>query len=270
MRDREEPELLTMVRKHGKWPIIGLVLLMGVCIANPLVCIDAGHRGVVKNFGAVSETVLGEGIHLRIPIMQSVEEINVQVKKDRTKASAASKDLQEVSATITINYHPDPNKINTIYQKIGTDYAQRVIDPAVQEIVKATTAQYTAEQLITKRAEVSLKIETGLVTQLKKFYIIMDQFSMEDFSFSDSFQAAIEAKVKAKELAQKAENDLVRVKFEADQRVAKAKAQATAYKLKSRQLTPMMVRMEWIKKWKGEVPNIITGNKAGMFLKIDK
>ena len=248
----------------------GIALLVWVvgCIVNPVVLIDAGHRGVVKNFGAVSADVLSEGIHLRIPIVQQVEELNVQVKKTRTKASAASRDLQQVTSLITLNWHPIPDRINTIYQKIGTSYAEKVIDPAVQETVKSITAEYTAEELITKRSVVATRIQEMLVTRLEKFDIAVDQFSVEDFQFSDEFSRAIESKQVAEQEALKAERTLQRIRIEAEQKIATARAEAEELRLKRASISPLMVQLRWIEKWNGELPTYVAGGNTANLIQI--
>ncbi len=149
----------TMQAAMKKGPLRGAVIigaiLVGLLFLHPWVLVGAGERGVVLNFGAVQKNVLDEGLHFRIPIMQTVVPIDVKVQKATTDAAAASSDLQDVSSTVAINYHIVPDRANAVYQSIGTQFKERIIDPAVQEVVKAVTARYTAEELITKRAAVS-------------------------------------------------------------------------------------------------------------------
>ncbi len=137
----------------------GFILILLLSFINPFVIIGAGERGVVMNFGAVQDAVMGEGIHFRIPIMQRVVKIDVRLQKSQTDAAAASKDLQETHSTIALNYHILPEKANWVYQKIGQSYKERIIDPAVQEVVKAVTAKFTAVMLITQRETVRHEIK---------------------------------------------------------------------------------------------------------------
>ena len=127
------------------------VVLFVVLILNPFVIIGAGERGVVLNFGAVQPTVLGEGLHFRMPIVQKIIKMDVKVHKEQVDAEAASKDLQDIRSTIAVNYHILPDKANWVYQNISTAFKERIIDPTVQEVVKAITAKYTAIELITQR-----------------------------------------------------------------------------------------------------------------------
>lgn len=257
--------------------IIGIVVVAVLIILfvslNPFVFVTAGQRGVVMNWGAVSDKVLGEGIHWRTPIVQSVRTIDVRTQKEQVDSSAASKDLQTVNAKVALNYHVVPEKVNLLWQKIGSDYKDRIIDPAVQEAVKSTTAKYTAEELITKRENVKDEIKTALTARLQNEYIAVDEFSIVDFNFSESFNKAIEAKQTAVQQALQAENDLRRIKVEAEQRVAQAKAEAEAIKIQAEAVTQQggkdYVQLQWIEAWKtggAKVPTFITSDKAGNFL----
>jgi regulator of protease activity HflC (stomatin/prohibitin superfamily) len=233
---------------------------------NPFVIIGAGERGVVLNFGAVQDWVLNEGIHFRIPIMQRIARIDVRVQKSQTDAAAASKDLQETHSTIALNYHLLPEKANWVYQKIGTAYKERIIDPAVQEVVKAVTARYTAVMLITQRETVRHEIKELLKQRLVAYNILVDDFSIINFQFSKQFTQAIEAKQTAEQLAMKAQRDLERIKIEAEQKIAQAKAEAEALRLQKENVTPQLVRLRQIEaslraieKWDGHMPKVTSG-----------
>jgi prohibitin 2 len=146
-------EAMQSAMKKGpiKTAIIIGAILVGFLFLSPWAQVGPGQRGVVLNFGAVQKAVLGEGLHFRIPIVQKIVLMDVKIQKSITSATASSADLQEVSSEVTLNYHVIADKANTVYQSIGMNYKERMIDPAVQEVVKAVTAKYTAEELITKR-----------------------------------------------------------------------------------------------------------------------
>lgn len=251
--------------------VVALVLFL---LLNPFVVISAGERGVVLNWGAVSDEVLGEGIHFRTPIKQKVKQLDVRTHKEQVDASAASKDLQNVSSTVALNFHLDPTKVNLLWQKIGADYKERIIDPAVQEAVKATTAKYTAEELITKRESVKEDIKAVLLGRLQNEFIIVDEFSIINFNFSGSFNAAIEAKQTAVQQALQAENDLRRIKVEAEQRVAQATAEAQAIKIQAEAITQQggqdYVQLKAIEKWNGVLPTQFIPGSAIPFLNLVK
>ncbi len=178
---------------------MALVLLSWL---NPFVVINAGHRGVITTFGKVNPTVLEEGLHFRIPVMQQVREINVQIQKAEGDGDAASRDLQQVHTKIALNYHLIPTRVAETFQLVGdlNSVGDRIIVPAVQEAFKATTAKYTAEELISKRPEVRDQISQFMKDRLLRHGIAIDEFSIVNFRFSESFNQAIEGKTTADQL----------------------------------------------------------------------
>lgn len=245
-----------------------LVVLVLLWILNPFVVIGPGERGVVTNFGAVQKDVMGEGLHLRIPIMQKVAIMDVRVQKGEGQGDAASKDLQQVTTNVALNYHLDPARVAETYQTVGNLSAvgDRIILPAVQESVKAATAQYTAEELVSKREEVRDQIRKLLRERLSRNGVVVDEFSIVNFSFSREFNNAIEAKTTAEQLKLKAERDLERIRIEAEQKVAAAKAEAEALRLQKEIVTDNLIRLRQIEmqqraieKWDGRLPQVTGG-----------
>jgi len=230
---------------------------------------DAGRpreRGVVLNFGAVQKLVLDEGLHPRIPIMQEIVLVDVKVQKAETDAAAASKDLQDVTSRVALNYHIVPDKANIVYQKLGVQFKERIVDPAIQEVVKAVTANYTAEELITKRPAVSEAMRLALTERLMANNIAVDAFSIVVFSFSPVFTEAIEAKQTAEQLALKAKRDLDRIRIEAEQKITAAKAEAESLRLQKANISPDLIElrkieanMKAIGKWNGILPQVTGG-----------
>jgi len=250
---------------------IGLALLL-LIIFTPWVQIGAGERGVVLNFGAVQQKVLGEGLHFKVPIMQKIVLMDVKVQKATTDATASSSNLQEVSSTVAINYHIIPHKVNTVYQNIGLEFKERIIDPAVQEVVKAVSARYSAEDLITKRSAVSDAMKSTLTERLLVHNIAVDAFSIVGFSFSKIYMDAIESKQTAEQLAMKAQRDLERIKIEGEQKITSAKAEAEALRLQRENISPDLIELrkieanlKAIEKWNGIMPQV-TGSGAVPFI----
>lgn len=249
-----------------KWAVIGAVVLVLVMVLNPFVIVGPGERGVVMNFGAVQPDVLGEGLHLRIPIMQKVVLMDVKVQKEQVDADAASKDLQDTSSTVALNYHIDPDRANAVYQQIGWAFSDRVIAPAMQEAMKAVTAGYTAMELITQREKVRNEVRLQLRERLSTYNIVVDDFSIVNFSFSPQFTQAIESKQTAEQLALKAQRDLERIRIEAEQKIAQARAEAEALRLQKMEVTPQLVALRQIEvqqkaidKWDGRLPQVTGG-----------
>ena len=252
-------------RKTGK--IIGGVIAAAAVIIvalNSLTSVEAGHSGVVLTFGKVSEAVLSEGLHVKVPFIQQIIQIDNRVLKAEVDCSSASKDLQTVSSTIALNYRVRNEASARIYKEVGPSYESVIITPAIQECVKAVTAKYTAEQLITERQQISDQMKE-LLNDLE-----LEIFNIIAFEFTDEYNAAIEAKQTAQQNALKAEQDLQRIKVEAEQTVAQAQAEAEAYRLKSEQITPQMIAMEYIDKWDGKLPAVAGGDSSSMLIDISE
>jgi regulator of protease activity HflC (stomatin/prohibitin superfamily) len=260
--------------RRGPWRIIliAVVMLVVLLLFKPWVQIGAGERGIVMNFGAVQNKVLDEGMHFRVPIMQEVIKMDVKVQKTQTDASSASSDLQDVTLSVALNYHVIPDRANIVYQTIGVEFKERIIDPAIQEVTKAVSARYSAEELITKRPEVGTAMKEALTEKLIAYNIAVDAVSIVTFSFSKVFMDAIEAKQTAEQHALKAKRDLDRIRIEAEQTIAAATAEAEALRLQKMNISPDLIELrrieanlKAIEKWNGILPSV-TGSGAVPFI----
>src|SRR4030066_2022275 len=274
MDERTMRNMKDGVKKVPTPILITAIVILVLLFAKPWVQVGPGQRGVGLYFGAVQKNVLGEGLHFRIPVMQEVVIMDVKVQKVVTDTVAASADLQDVTSSIALNYHLVPDKANIVYQTIGASYKERIIDPAILEVVKAVSARYTAEELITKRPQVSEAMRISLMDRLKEYNIAVDAFSIVAFSFSKVFAEAIEAKQTAEQLALKARRDLERVKIEAEQKVTAARAEAESLRLQRANISPDLIELrkkeanlKAIEKWDGILPQV-TGGGAVPFIGI--
>lgn len=237
--------------------ILSVILIIVLAtLFSAFAIVPAGHTGVVTRFSAVTGQVMSEGLNFKIPFVTKVISIDNRVLKAEVESKSASKDLQTVTSTISLNYRVDKGSSADIYQNIGLDYENVIVIPAILESVKAVTAKYTAEELITKRQAISELMCEALAEKINPHGLSIEVFNIINFDFSEEFNAAIEAKQTAQQNALKAEQDLVRIKVEAEQEIEKAKAEAEAYKLKSTELTQQMLAMEWISKWDGKLPTV--------------
>lgn len=249
--------------------IIGLALLL-----NPFVIVSAGERGVVLNWGKVSDTVLDEGIHWRTPFSQSIEKMDVTINKEEAESNAASKDLQSVTAKVALNYHVRPEKANVVYQNYRQGYGERLLMPAIQEVIKSVTARYTAEELVTKRESVKDDMVKLLKERIEAQNIIVDNISITNFEFSGQFNAAIESKQTAVQNALKAKNELETVKIEAEKRVTEAKAEAEAIRIQAEAIMQQggdnYVQMKAIERWDGKLPAQMIPGATVPFINVTK
>ena len=264
--------------------IIGIIALItiGVVISSSVQIVEAGNRGVLLHWSAVdtASPPLEEGLHFVVPFQDSVVNMEVRTLKFVKETSSASRDLQTVSTEVTVNYRPLPNLVNTLYKEVGLEYESRVIQPAVEEVVKQVTARYNAEELITKRPLVKADIEQEITSRLEVYNIKTDVISITDFQFSPLFAQAIESKVEAEQKALKAENDLRRIEVEARQleaqakgtaaaNIAEADGEAEAIRIISEALEKNPYYLEWLKtqEWDGKLP-LVVGEGGTPFIQI--
>lgn len=199
-----------------------------------------------------------EGFHLKIPFISQVVQIDNRVLKTEVESTAASKDLQTISSKVAINYRVTQTASASIYKNVGVDFTNVIVNPAIQECVKSVTAKYTAEELITDRAIISTQMEESISDKINPYGLNIEVFNIINFDFSEEFNKAIEAKQTAQQEALKAEQDLARIKIEAQQTIERATAEAEAYRLKNQELTDSVIKMEFIDKWDGKLPSVVS------------
>jgi len=242
--------------------VIGVIVVLVLVILAfaSVYTVPAGYVGVITRFDAVIG-VANPGLGFKIPFVDQIVDMSVQTQKDEVDASAMSENLQVVTSQIAINYHLDGKRASAVYQNIGTDYADVIVAPAVQNTFKAVTAQYTAEQLITNREEVRAKAEDELTSRLAPYNIIVENFNIVNFDFSSEYQAAIEAKQVAEQQVQTSQQKLDQAKIDAETVVAQAQGQADAQAaLKNTgSLTPEYLEYLFLTKWDGKLPSVMSG-----------
>ena len=270
-RDGDDGYSLRNTSKIIRYAILGVAVIVILLVGNPLGTVGAGERGILLRFNAVTGTIYDEGLFFRWPLIERVIIVDTKIQKEQADATAASKDLQTVHSDVAVNFHVSPDRVANIYQEIGIDYKIRLIDPTLQEAVKAITAKFTAEELITRREAVRDDIKTLLKEKLEPRGILVDEFNIVDFGFSPSFNSAIEAKVTAEQSALAAKNKLEQIKFEADQRIAEARGKSEAMRVESEALrtNPQILELRALEKWDGVLPQV-TGSGGVPFINIQR
>ena len=260
-------------KKIVLWMVVALVVL--ILLSSAFVVVPAGSSGVVVTLGKVSGTPFGEGLHLKVPFVQTVEIMSNKIQKIEVDAPAVSEDLQSISSSIAVNFRIGSQSASYIYQNIGQDYQNIMLLPAVQESMKSVTAKYTDEELITARAQVGQEVKTTLEDKVSSYGIVIEKFNIVDFEFSAEFDAAIEAK-------QVAEQNLIKTKTEQEQAIViaeaeakkkviaaeaeaeailkKAQAQAEANQKVSASLSEELIEYSKVEKWDGKLPVATGGN----------
>ena len=258
-----------------KIAILVAILSFGLIVLfSSFYTIGAGERGVLTTFGKPSMDSKGEGLHFKFPIIQGIKKLDVRTQKIETDADSVTQDLQGVMTRVALNYHINPVNVPNLYQEIGKDYQETVIDPSIQEAVKAVMATYKIEEITDKRPEVSRGIKQFLTDRLSKYHILVDDFNVINLGWSDEFSGAVEAKLTAEQKKLKAEMDLERIEIEAKQKIAQARAEAESLRLQKQEITPDLIELRKIEaqikaidKWDGIMPKVTGG--ATPFIGID-
>lgn len=242
------------------WSLLIAVAAVVVGAFGAFFTVGPGEAGVVFDRGeGVQNHTYGEGLHLKVPYWQDAHVFTTRVQKRQRKTSAASNDLQEVTTRITLNYHLSRDEVHDIYRKVGPDYKSRIIDPAIEEVLKAVTAKYDATALIQNRSSAKKEIDQKLEKRLERNHITVDEVSIEDFQFTEQFDKAIENKEIARQEALEEENRLEAVKMRAEQRREEAKGEADAIATIQEQLAESPEYVQWymVDRWNGQTQTIV-------------
>ena len=268
------------------------VVLLIILLCASITSVPVGSTGVIIRMGSATGQTLSEGWHFKTPFVESVIDISNKVMKTDVAADSISRDLQAITSNISINYHLAAENSADIYRRVGLTYEDTLLQPAIQEAVKAVMAKYSAEELITNRSVVSSEISEEIRTKIGVYGIIIDEFNLTNFSFSDEFDAAIEAKqiaeqdkIKAatekekktieaeaaaaeKTIAAEAEAEAIKTKAEAEAEAIKTKAdaQADANKKIRDSLSEEVLENKKLETWDGVLPKVSTGSGASIIV----
>ena len=238
--------------------IVTAVILAVIVLSNCFTIVNAGHTGVVVTLGKVNERVLQEGLHIKAPFVQQVVKIDNRIVKLEVDTEAFSKDLQTVTTTLAINYRVDTSKSYSIYKNIGANYENVLITPAVNEVLKAITAQFTAEESVTNRSLISDGLVKGLNEKLNSIGLYITDVNIINFDFSEAFINAIEEKQVAQQQLLKAETEkqtaITNAEAEAETIRIKAQAEAEANNIIRASLSADVIRAKFYEKWDGKLP----------------
>ena len=253
---------------------IGMLILLIIIIIvlwGTFVIVPAGHRGVALWWGSVENRIMGEGLNFKVPIAEKVIKVDVKVQPHPFKEiDASSKEYQMVKMTGMMNFHIDPAYVNDLYQKVGLDFADKVIDPAFNDFVKEVVPTYPIGEILPKREEIRKRAMTKLGDNLARYHIIVDDIYFANIRFSPEYEGAIEAKQVAQQQVETQKQVLAQREIEAQQKVATAKGeaesilvvaqgQAKANDVLSRSISPILVQYKGIEKWNGILPQVSGG-----------
>ena len=239
---------------YKKIIIIGVVIIfILVTLLSSIKIIHSGEIGLKVRFGKiVDSSSLSEGINFKIPYVEKIKIVNIKVQKIELEVESSTKDLQLLNTSVAVNYRVDKNKASYLYKSVGGDYEEIVLLPTVKESLKSAIAKYNAEEITVNRAEVSKDCLNAIQTKVEKYGILIEDFNLTDFSFSDEYTKAIEEK-------QIAEQKLEKAKLEAEQKLIEANATKDANDLLKKTLTDEIIMQEFIEKWDGKLPSTYMG-----------
>lgn len=250
--------------KHITFFLIVLVAI--ILLGSSISVIGAGEIGIVTRLGEVNR-VADSGLMFRVPFIEKVIKMDTRIQKEEVKASAVTQDLQDVDASLALNYSINKETALKLYKEVGTTYTENIINPVLQESFKAGTANYTAEGLVTNRSEAKESILGVVKDRLSGYGIIVADLNIVNLDFSEAFNQAIEEKAIAQQQVEKAKQELEREKIEAEKKITAAKADAEAQRLQQETLTDLMVKKIYIEKWSGQMPQVVSGD-SGVLLNL--
>jgi regulator of protease activity HflC (stomatin/prohibitin superfamily) len=248
-----------------------LLFIVFIILWGTFVIVPAGHRGVVLWWGSVEKRIMGEGLNFKVPIAERVIKVDVRVQPHPFKEiDAASKEYQMVKLTGMMNFHIDPSYVNDLYQKVGLDFANKVIDPAFNDFVKEVVPIYQITEILPRREDIRKKAMTKLGDNLARYHIIVDDIYFANIRFSSEYEKAVEAKQVAQQQVETQRQVLAQREIEAQQKVATAKGeaesilvvaqgQAKANDALSRSISPILVQYKSIERWNGILPQVSGG-----------
>jgi regulator of protease activity HflC (stomatin/prohibitin superfamily) len=260
--------------------ILVVLLIIFIFFWGSFAIVPAGHRGVVLWWGSVEKRVMGEGLNFKVPIAENVIRVDVRVQPHPFKEiDAASKEYQMVKLTGMMNFHIDPSYVNDLYQKVGLDFANKVIDPAFNDFVKEVVPIYQITEILPKREEIRKRAMGKLGDNLARYHIVVDDIYFANIRFSPEYEKAVEAKQVAQQQVETQRQVLAQREIEAHQKVATAKGeaesilvvaqgQAKANEALARSISPILVEYKGIEKWNGILPQVSGG--AVPFIDIGK
>ena len=246
------------IRPRMLFGLLWLIILVFGCFST----IKSGEVGIITRFGKIIDTTKNEGLVFKLPI-DKMTKINIKVQKyeNSTPLSTSTKDMQVVNnIKVSINYRLDKDKVIDLYKKVGIDYNTNVLEPSIQETIKAVISKYTAEELVTKRSEISLDMNDTLDERIKGYGINSVAVSINNFDFSAAYNDAIEKKAVAEQEVETSKNQLEKAKIDAEKKKVEAQGEADANALLEESLTDEIIMQKFIEKWNGELPKVTSSD----------
>lgn len=239
------------IEEHILGLLVSLIVIVAILLFTCISIVNTGQVGIKVRFGKVTTVVKHEGINIHSPFT-SIKKINIKVQKNEQQVESSTKDMQIINTSVAVNYRIKSDKAIDLYKKVGKNYQDTILQPAIKESIKTAIAKYNAEEITTKRNEVSIECQKAIQSKVEKYGIVIEDFNLTNFSFSDEYTKAIEEK-------QVAEQKLEKARLEAEQKVVEAEATRKANQLLSQTITDKTLQEKFIEKWDGKLPETYAG-----------
>jgi prohibitin 1 len=210
--------------------LAGLAAVGTYTVSNCIYNVDGGERAVLFDSlrGGVMSKVSGEGTHFIIPYIQRPIILDIRTKPREIPSVTGTKDLQMVNLKMRVLWRPIVDELPQLYRELGTDFDERVLPSIGNEVLKSVVAQYNAEELLSKREEVSLRIKEDMVKRARHFHLTLDDVAITHLTFGREYMKAIEAKQVASQEAERQQWVVVKAEQERQAVVTRAEGEAEA------------------------------------------
>ena len=221
---------------------LGLVLLLILLFAS-VVSVPTGHVGVLTLFGRVTGETLGEGMHVINPL-KSVQRLSIQTQSVKESASVPSNEGLILALDTSLLFHLDRSKAAEVYQKVGANYAEKIVEPTLRAAIRAATSAHTANALYTNARElVQQQIQEELIAQLAPRGVVIENVLLRDVQLPAMLKSSIEAKQQAEQDALRMSFILQKEKQEAERKRIEAQGIADFQKIVAQGISPQL--LEW-------------------------
>lgn len=249
----------------GKLLVPVILVAAAVIGLSSFFIVPPGEVAIKTRLGSIVDSY-SEGMHFKMPFLESITKFSIQIQRADIKTQAFSKDLQTMNSHLVVNHRIQKETAVSIYRNLGPRYVSNIVDPAVQEVFKAIAARYSAEKIISERNQLVEEINLAAKERLSKIEIIVTDISVTDLDFTDQFLKAVEDKQVAEQQAKMSEKLVEKAKRDAEQAIAKSRGEAEALRMQREQVTPMLIelrkvdaQLKAIEKWNGVLPGYVGG-----------